>query len=70
MNFFGEIKKGALYFSNTELTGLLTEIEGRLTGQTGDVLRQLFERFTLTGEEHIFLMGKAIQTNKPYFFTG
>lgn len=69
MNFFGEIKKGVSYFSNPDLAGLLTEIEGLLSGQTSGELQGLFERFTSAGEEHIILMGKAINANRPYFST-
>jgi hypothetical protein len=69
MNFFGEIKKGVSYFSNPDFAGLLAEIEGRLTAQTDDELQELYGRFTSAGEEHIILMGKAINANRPYFFT-
>ena len=69
MNFFGEIKKGVSYFSNPAFASLLAEIEVRLIGQTGGGLQELFERFTSAGEEHIILMGKAINANRPYFST-
>ena len=69
MNFFGEIKKGVSYFSNPDFAGLLAEIEGRLTGQTGGELQELFGRFTSAGVEHILLMGKAIKANRTYFST-
>jgi hypothetical protein len=68
MNFFGEIKKGVSYFSNSDLAGLLAEIEARLTGQAGGKLQELFGRFTSAGEAHIILMGKTIKANRLYFF--
>jgi hypothetical protein len=67
MDFFGEIKKGALYFSNPDFAALLEEIEGSLTGRTIGELQELFERFTSAGEEHIFLMGESIKANRLYF---
>ncbi|BCY17345.1 hypothetical protein hrd7_11940 [Leptolinea sp. HRD-7] len=70
MNFFGEIKKGALYFANQDYANLLAEIEGCLTGTNNSDPQQLYEQLKSIGEEHIIRMGKAIKANRPYFFTG
>lgn len=69
MNFFGEIKKGALYFANQDYANLLTEIEGCLTGKNSTDPHRLYMQLRSIGEEHITRMGRVIEGNRPYFFT-
>jgi hypothetical protein len=67
--FFGEVKKGAKYFSSSEWLDVLIEVEGVFsTGSEADI-PTVFEKFRAAGERHLTIMGTKITTNRDYFFT-
>jgi hypothetical protein len=66
--FFDEIKKGAGYFSDPDFRNVLDKVEETFTGGNEGDLKTLYEKFPLTGERHIIIMGAKINTNREYFF--
>jgi len=65
--FFGEIKKGAGYFSDLDFYNVLAEVEETFTGGNDSDLPTLFEKFRQSGERHIIIMGNKINTDLGYF---
>jgi hypothetical protein len=65
--FFGEIKKGAGYFSDPDFKNVLDDVEETFTNANEGDLQSLYEKFRLTGERHIIIMGTKINTDREYF---
>lgn len=66
--FFGEIKKGAQYFSDPEFLDVLIRVEEAFTTGKDIDLPPLYDKFRQSGENHIVIMGTKINSDREYFF--